>query len=350
MKSYLFLSVFHLCFICGSFFCIIVQPSVPRDDLPPRLPIDKIPLGLDARRPVPKDNPLTDVGVQLGRRLFFDPILSRNGKLACASCHDPAHGFAGRDPLAIGFDGKAGHRHAPSLFNRAYASHLFWDGRENSLEAQALKPIENPLELGNTVAEVIRRLEAHTEYPARFKEAFSDGINAANLARALASFQRTLLVGNSVIDRFRAGETAALNPTQRHGLWLWESKGRCWRCHSGPNFSDDQFHNTGVSWGKEPLDLGRFAVTTKEPDRGKFKTPTLRGVAWTAPYMHDGSLASLEDVVQFYNRGGNANPNLDPLMAPLELTPQEVQSLVAFLQALSEGDGPAGTMRLEPGK
>ena len=142
----------------------------------------------------------------------------------------------------------------------------------------------------------------------------------------------------------RAGEVGALTEAERHGLWLWESKGRCWRCHAGPNFTDEQFHNTGVGWGSEPPDWGRFAVTGKEEDRGKFKTPTLRGVAWTAPYMHDGSIATLEEVVEYYNRGGRANPHLDSTVAPLGLSKQEVQSLVAFLRALSEGEGPAGKL------
>jgi cytochrome c peroxidase len=329
--------------------CLIAlgPPTVPADKLPDKLAIDRIPLGLDANRRVPEDNPLTESGVQLGRMLFFDPVLSRNGKLACASCHDPSHGFAGREPVAVGVDGKKGRRHAPSLLNRAYAQYLFWDGREDSLEAQVLKPIEDPLELGNTIKEVLRRLNEHGQYPARFKAAFSDGITAENLGKALASFQRTLLLGDSRVDRFRAGNTAALSEQERHGMWLWESKGRCWQCHSGPTFTDGQFHNTGVSWGKEPVDFGRWAVTGKEEDRGRFKTPSLRGVASTAPYMHDGSIATLEEVVQFYDRGGGANPNRDVILQPLWLSKQEVKSLVAFLRALSEGEGPAGVFRLE---
>jgi cytochrome c peroxidase len=321
-------------------------PALPRDNLPAILPLDTIPLGLDPGRPVPKENPLTQARVQLGRKLFFDPLLSRNNTLACASCHDPAHGYAGHERVAIGIDGKQGRRHAPSLLNRAYATHLFWDGRADSLEAQSLKPIEDPLEMGNTVAAVVQRLQAHADYPARFKAAFDDGITPENLAKALASFQRTLLLGNTRIDRFRAGKTNVLTDAERHGLWLWESKARCWRCHSGPQFTDGQFHNTGVGWGAEPPDLGRFAVTATPADKGRFKTPSLRGVALTAPYMHDGSIATLREVVEFYNQGGRANPNRDPLLEPLNLTTQELDSLVAFLSALSEGDGPAGTLRL----
>ncbi len=283
-------------------------PDLPRDTLPAKLALDEVPLGLEPR-PVCKDNPLTEQRVMLGRRLFFDPILSADNTVACASCHHPDHGFAG-----IAF---------------------FWDGREATLEGQALRPIEDPAEMGSTVAAALDRLRANPAYKSQFEAAFADGVTALNLSRALASFERVLLRGDSVIDRFRRkGEHTALTVQERQGLWLYESKGRCWRCHSGANFTDEAYHNTGVSWGKNPLDLGRFAVTKKEKDRGRFKTPTLRGVALTGPYMHDGSLTSLEAVIEFYNRGGGANPNLDPVLAPLNLSKDEIRSLAAFLRAL----------------
>jgi cytochrome c peroxidase len=307
----------------------------PKDTLPPALSLKDIPLGLDANRPAPKDNPLTDAKVRLGRRLFFDPILSANGTVSCASCHDPAHGLAGRVRLAIGIKGRENHRNAPSLWNRAYGTAFFWDGRESTLEAQALGPIESSTEMGGTVEGAVERLRAHKEYPKLFEAAFSENVTANNLAKSLASFERVLLSGNSRVDRFRAGQVQSLSDSERHGLWLYESRGGCWRCHSGPNFSDESFHNTGVSWYQPPIDLGRFTVTKKEPDRGRFKTPTLRNVAHTAPYMHDGSLATLEDVVDFYNRGGNKNPCLDESIVPLDLTPQDRKDLVAFLKALS---------------
>jgi cytochrome c peroxidase len=310
-------------------------PPLPKDTLPVRLALDAVPLGLERERTIPPDNPLTEAKVQLGRRLFFDPILSADGTVACASCHRPEHGFASPDPVPAGVRGKRGRRNAPSLLNRAYAKTLFWDGRETALEAQALKPIEDPHEMGARVADVVRRLQNHPDYPALFQAAFPDGVTADNLARAIASFERVLLTGNSKIDRFRAGEVSVLNEVERHGLWLFESRGQCWRCHSGRNFTDEQFHNTGVSWGREPLDLGRSEVTRRDEDRGRFKTPSLRGVALTPPYMHDGSLATLEEVVAFYNRGGGKNPHLDPAMAPLGLSKDEEASLVAFLKALS---------------
>jgi cytochrome c peroxidase len=307
---------------------------IAKDTLPERLPLDKVPLGLGPRA-VPKDSPLTEARVKLGRKLFFDPILSGDNTVACASCHQPAHGFASAGARPRGIRGQQAARRAPTLLNRAFGKSFFWDGRAASLEAQALIPIDNPAEMGSRVADAIKRLRASKDYPALFRAAFGEDVTAANLARAIASFERVLLRGDSRVDRFRSkGEHDALTAQERSGLWLYESKGRCWRCHGGSNFTDEAFHNTGVSWGKKPVDPGRFAVTGKEADRGKFKTPTLRGVVLTAPYMHDGSLKTLEDVVQFYNKGGVANPNLDPLMAPLGLSKEEVRDLVAFLEAL----------------
>jgi cytochrome c peroxidase len=306
---------------------------IPKDTWPARLSLSEVPLGLGERQ-TPEENPLTEARVQLGRRLFFDPILSADQTIACASCHAPDHGFASAG-LPRGIRGKALTRRAPTLLNRAFGTAFFWDGREDSLEKQALRPIADPDEMGSSVPDVLKRLEGAADYKALFQMAFPEGVTAANLGRAIACFERVLLRGGSAVDRFRRnGEHAALTPAERHGLWLYESKGRCWRCHSGPNFSDERYHNTGVSWGKDPPDLGRFAVTRKETDRGKFKTPTLRGVALTAPYMHDASLKTLEEVVEFYNCAGGANPNRDPLLAPLELTRDEISDLVAFLKAL----------------
>ena len=322
--------------LCLALAAPIESPPGPKDYLPPTLSLTAIPLGLDKNRPVPPDNPLTQAKVQLGRRLFFDPILSADGKVSCAGCHQPEHGFASPSRFSQGVRAKMTSRNAPTLFNRAYGTSFFWDGREAGLEAQALRPIENPLEMGNTVAGVVKNLEKHPDYSAQFKAVFADGITPLNLARAISAFERVLLLGNSRVDRFRAGEVQALTSGERHGLWLYESRGRCWRCHSGPNFTDESFHNTGVSWGKAPVDLGRFEVTKAEPDRGKFKTPTLRGLTMTAPYMHDGSIATLEGVVEFYNQGGGKNPNLDPAMSELGLSKEEIEDLVAFLKALTD--------------
>jgi cytochrome c peroxidase len=316
------------------FIATDMPPPIPKDTLPAKLDLEAIPLGLDPRT-VPDDNPLTEARVQLGRKLFFDPILSGDRTVACASCHQPEHGFSGGVARARGIGGKETKRRAPTLLNRAYGSALFWDGRESSLEAQALRPIEDPTEMGAKLVDVVRNLKADREYKEQFDAAFTDGVNSANLGKALASFERILLRGNSGIDQFRRkGDRAALTDEERHGLWLYESKGRCWKCHSGANFTDEQFHNTGVSWGKEPLDLGRFAITKRDADRGKFKTPTLRGVSKTGPYMHDGSFKTLDEVVEFYNRGGGDNPHRDDALKPLELTKEEMLDLVAFLKAL----------------
>jgi cytochrome c peroxidase len=305
-----------------------------KDTLPARLPIDKVPDGLP-QRPLPKDSPLTDARVKLGRKLFFDPILSADNSVACSSCHHPDRGFASAEARPRGVRGQQVSRRAPTLFNRAYGKSFFWDGRVASLEEQALRPIENPNEMGSRIPDAVKRLQASKEYRDLFRAAFDEEVTAANLARAIASFERVLLRGDSRVDRFRRkGDHAALTASERAGLWLYESKAQCWRCHSGFNFTDESFHNTGVGWGNKPEDAGRFAVTKKAADRGKFKTPTLRGLALTAPYMHDGSLKTLQEVVEFYNKGGVANPNLDGLMKPLNLSKQEVRDLVAFLEAL----------------
>ncbi len=311
------------------------DPSpIPKDTLPEKLSLGNVPFGLD-ERPMPKDNPLTAQRVALGRKLFFDPILSGDNTVACASCHQPEHGFS--SPLAhpLGIRRQEVPRRAPSLLNRAFGKSFFWDGRAASLEEQALQPIANPLEMGSSVADALKRLADRQDYRARFAAAFDDGLTAKNLGKAIASFERVLLRGDSRVDQFRKkGMQDALTTDERQGLWLYESKAQCWRCHSGSNFSDEEYHNSGVAWGKSPTDLGRFAVTKVETDRGKFKTPTLRGVGLTGPYMHDGSLKTLEEVVEFYSKGAGANPHLDPAIHPLKLSPDEKRSLVAFLRAL----------------
>ncbi len=267
--------------------------ALPTDNLPSELSLAAIPTGLSGTRPVPEDNQLTVARVQLGRRLFFDGRLSQDGTISCASCHIPEQGFASSAVVAAGVGGSRGTRNSPTILNRAYGRAFFWDGRAATLEQQALQPIENPVEMATQVPAVLERLRADADYREQFTAAYDGGINADNLAKALASFQRVLLSGDSAVDRFQAGDFSALTDQQRQGLWLFESRGRCWKCHRGPNYTDEGFHNTGVSWGvanrQVPTDLGRFDVTAREEDRGRFHTPTLRNVAVTAPYMHDGS-------------------------------------------------------------
>jgi cytochrome c peroxidase len=278
------------------------------------------PLGLDLYRPVPESNPLTKGNVALGRKLFFNKRLSRDGTMACVTCHDPKRAFADANLVAVGVDGRRGTRNAPTLVNRVYGKTFFLDGRAASLEEQALQPILNPLELDLTLPEIEQRT----------------GMKPPDVARALASYVRTILAGESAYDKYVNGDEKALSQEALLGLSVFRGKGRCTTCHAGPTLSDEQFHNTGIAWpGGVLQDEGRFKMTSKEEDRGEFKTPTLREIARTAPYMHDGSLARLEDVIEYYDRGGNTNPGLDATLRPLDLTAEEKRGLIAFLMSLS---------------
>jgi cytochrome c peroxidase len=275
--------------------------------------------------------------ITLGKHLFSETKLSADGSLSCASCHHPEKSFASSDTVAVGINNQKGRRNAPSLLNRVFGSSFSWDGRAKTLEEQSLLPITHPQEMGNTLERVLKVLKEDREYPTRFRLVFgSEEITADRIASALAAFQRTLLLGNSPVDTFMAGDIAKLSVSARQGLWLFESKASCWKCHSGKNYSDERFHNTGVSWRKTPVDLGRYEITKQEADRGRFKTPTLRGVARTGPYMHDGSIKTLEEVVNYYDEGGNANEHLDRAVKPLHLSEQDRADLLAFLKALSE--------------
>ncbi len=271
-----------------------------------------VPLGLDLYMPVPEDNPMTVEKIGLGRRLFNDRRLSRDGSIACASCHDPERAFSDGRAIAVGVFGRKGRRNAPALINRGWGRSFFWDGRVPTLEEQVLKPIEDPNEMDLPVADAAGRV----------------GLPVEDLSRALASYVRSIMSGNSPYDRFVNGERTALSAEQQVGLQIFRGKGNCTACHVGPNFTDETLHNTGVAWRNGQLtDLGA--------GNGTFKTPTLREVARTAPYMHDGSLATLHDVVDFYDRGGNRNPFLDPELRPIGLTAQEKQALQSFLRSLS---------------
>ena len=322
----------------------------PPDSLSAELHWDHRPLGLPEEMAVPPENPPSEAKVRLGRRLFFDARLSADGSLACASCHDPRHGMASPDRVAIGVGGAVGTRNAPSILNRGFAARFFWDGRSPTLEEQALEPIENPLELASSVESSLQRLRSDAQTVELFRQAFAEEdpeaapaevVTATHLAQAIASFERTLNAGNSRVDRFRSAEYAALDARARRGMWLFESRGGCWQCHNGPLLSDDDFHNTGVSFGRPDRDVGRSRISGDEADRFRFKTPSLRGVAQTAPYMHDGSIATLAEVIEFYDRGGAPDdPMLDPKMKPLDLSPEDRQSLVDFLQALSNDSYP----------
>ncbi|MEX2271988.1 MAG: cytochrome c peroxidase [Vicinamibacterales bacterium] len=309
---------------------LIAAPAGPR----------RVLLGLDLYMPVPEDNPLTEASISLGRRLFFDTRLSRDGSIACSTCHVPARAFADGRALSRGVGGRVGRRNAPAILNRGYGAAFFWDGRAASLEEQVLGPIEDPAELGSEVDEVVRRLAADRHYAPAFRDAFAREVSRDDLARALASYVRSIQAGDAPVDRFLAGDANALSTQAQAGLRVFRGKANCTACHLGPTFSDERFHNTGVAWASEDVaegyrDAGRFAVSGAPGDRGAFKTPTLREIARTAPYMHDGSVATLEDVIAFYDRGGRPNPTLDPEIRPLQLSAQEKGFLLAFLRSLS---------------
>ncbi len=279
-----------------------------------------VPLGLDLYRPVPESNLLTPEKIALGRRLFFDKSLSRDRSVACATCHDPKFAFVDGRQVAVGIERRAGPRNVPTLVNRVYGKSFFLDGRAATLEQQAIEPILNPREMDLTLGEIKGRT----------------GLEPAEVSRALASFVRTILSGDSPYDRFTSGDPQALSAPAKLGLNIFRGKGGCSTCHVGPNFTDERFHNTGVAWpGGELRDAGRFTVSGDPEDRGAFKTPTLREISRTAPYMHDGSLATLEDVVEYYDKGGNPNPGLDADLRPLHLTGEERQALVVFLRSLA---------------
>jgi len=322
---------------------------------------------------IPADNPLTREKIELGRKLYFDARLSKNGNQACASCHAPAAGFA--DPrgekTSAGSDGFFGPRNTPTSMNAAFSSVQFWDGRAPTLEAQAVLPFINPIEMGIADHPALERLVAgFPEYPPLFRAAFgSDQVTTARIGQALASFERTLVSVSAPIDKFLAGDQGAISPAAKRGWDLFNGKARCNTCHGHvdafPFFNDDLFHNIGVgtkavdfaglakraqaaatspqSFEKLAFDpnanaLGRFIVTREQKDIGAFKTSGLRNVALTAPYMHDGSQATLADVIEFYNRGGEPNPYLDGGMRPLGLTDAEKADLVELMKTFTSDD------------
>lgn len=299
--------------------------------------------------PAPADNPPTDAKVELGRLLYFDRRLSGDGSLSCSSCHDPRKGYADGRPRAIGFGGKELGRHSPTVLNAAYNGAQFWDGRAATLEEQAAGPIEAPGEMNLPREELARRLGDIPEYRRRFREVFGEEPGLANVAKAIAAFERTLVTPDSRFDAYARGDKQALTEREKRGLLLFIGKAACSECHSGPNLSDSKFYVLGVRQ-RGPLadDVGRYAVTKDERDLRAFKTPTLRNVALTAPYMHDGSLATLEEVVELYDRGGGPAPNRSAKLLPLRLTPREKRDLVAFLKALTGTPPAAAVPRLPP--
>jgi cytochrome c peroxidase len=273
--------------------------------------------------------------VELGRRLFFERKLSSDGSTSCASCHNPDRAFTDGHAVAEGVSGQKGSRNTPTLVNRGAGLSQFWDGRAASLEKQALEPLANPKEQNTSVEAVLFWLRGNVAFRSEFPKVFNREVGAEDLANALASFVRTIRSVDSRFDLYMKGE-GEFSEEEKAGLMIFRGKGGCFLRHAGQNFTDERFHNTGVAWREgRMVDQGRFAVTGKNDDRGAFKSPTLREVAQTAPYMHDGSLATLEEVVEYYDRGGNANPHLDSQIVRLGLSVEEKRSLVAFLKTLS---------------
>lgn len=293
-------------------------------------PAAGLPLGLQAQAAyVPDDNPSTPEKIALGKQFFWDKRWSKSGTVACVDCHRPQNGWSDPRPFSINFAGQPTPRHSPTIVNRLFSDRQLWTGLRASLEEQARHDSNRSDET------IVQRLGAIPEYQAQFRKVFGTELNPDGVAKAIASYVRTIVSGNSPYDRFRAGDRRALSAAAQRGLALFEGKGQCVRCHAGFNFTDEGYRNIGVGMDKEKPDLGRFIVTKNEADRGAFKTPTLRDVARRRPYMHDGSLATLEDVVAFYDRGGVKNPWLASEVRPLDLTAQEQSDLVAFLQALT---------------
>jgi len=317
---------------------------------------------------IPDDNPLTAAKVALGEKLYFDARLSTDNTVSCATCHDPAKGFADGKALAVGIGQKTGSRNSPTVLYAAFNDFQFWDGRASTLEDQAKGPLTNPVEMGMASHEaLVGKLQNISEYRPLFQQAFgSDQITIDNVVRAIASYERTVFSFSSPFDRFNAGDKTAMSASAQRGWDLFNGKGRCNDCHgyvaSSPTFTDNKFHNIGVAMhaanfaelarkaAQSPestsdlahtagySELGRFLVTREPKDIGAFKTPGLRNVALTAPYMHDGSQRTLEEVIKFYDKGGEDNPYLDGGIRPLKLTAQEETDLVEFLKALTSDD------------
>ena len=290
--------------------------------------------------PYPADNAPTAQRVALGERLFFDPRLAKDARMSCATCHVPAHGWADGLPTAHGRNGETLPRATPSIVNAAYSTIFMWDGRSPTLESQALLPMDSPNELAVDWTDVLRYLTGDRVYREAFAAAYpGESIDRRSVGKAIASFERSIVATDTPFDRWLGGETSAMTPQQVRGFRVFTdpAKANCAACHQAPNFTDDGFHNVGlVSYQDEKTDAGRYAVRRVRANHGAFKTPSLRNVSLTAPYFHDGSAATLVDVVAHYEAGGRVKSNLSANMQPFTLTPQEREDLLAFLAALTD--------------
>lgn len=307
-------------------FCLLLIGAVVANDSDPWLrPLNA---------PAPADNLPNEARVALGEMLFFDPRLSRKANMSCASCHNPSLGWSDGLPTATGFDMQTLARATPTIINAAFNPIQMWDGRKGTLEEQALGPIEAGGEMNMPLPEMVTRLKTIHGYAAKFEQAYPGmGISEVTVARAIASYERTVLSTESPFDRWRKGDAQAVSDSAKRGFELFTDKAKCAVCHMGYNFTDNGFHNIGVK--DSAADVGRFAQRPLKSMRGAFKTPTLRDIALTGPYMRNGAYTTLMEVVEHYDRGGDDKTNLDINMTPLSLTATEKADLVAFMESLT---------------
>jgi cytochrome c peroxidase len=345
----------------------------------------QLPLGLAAgvqSISIPEDNPMTRAKIELGRQLYFDRRLSVDGTISCADCHHPDEGYARHTRFGVGVGGQEGGRNSPTSFNRILSKAQFWDGRAATLEEQAVGPIANPIEMANSHDVCVQTLSDIEGYRIQFEQIFGDGVNIDNVGKAIATFERAIVTGPSPYDywepvrRFEEvlgdqlddlealeeedpdlydqymevkelSDQFPISDSAKRGHALFFSdKTSCTACHVGANFTDEKYHNIGVGMDAEEPDLGRYVVTGNEEDKGAFKTPSLRNIESNPPYMHDGSQETLEEVVEFYAKGGHPNPHLSKDIRKLELTDQDKADLVAFMKALTGELPPVETGRL----
>ncbi|MBN1442815.1 MAG: c-type cytochrome [Planctomycetes bacterium] len=305
----------------------------------PAAELIQVPKGLGPV-PVPQDNPITAEKIELGKVLYFDTRLSKDGTVSCATCHDPEKAWAEDTPTSTGIDSQIGPINSPTVINTAYLEKLFWDGRAASLEEQAVGPMANPIEMGHTLEALVASLGEVAGYKPLFKAAFGDEkVTADRLAQAIASFERTVLSGDSPYDRYVVDkDETALSEAQKRGMDLFMNKAGCNTCHTPPLFTNQTFINAGIGMDRDPPDPGRKAVTGNDAHLGQYRVPPLRDVAKTAPYFHDGSVATLREAVDIMAAGGKENPNLHVMMKAVgqsNLTDQDKADLVEFLEALS---------------
>lgn len=302
--------------------------------------------GLLPQVPIPIDNPMTDAKIHLGKQLYFDGRLSSDGTISCASCHRPDKAWADTEPVSEGVAHQKGSRNSPSIINAAYVFPQFWDGRAMFLEKQAVGPVQNPIEMDLTEDEIVYRLNNIPDYVQSFKDVYGSAPNLDMVAKSIAAFERTIVSTDTPYDRYIAGDKSAMSKDAVNGMVIFNGKGHCSVCHSGPAFSDSRYHNLGAGYSDGKFkDKGRYEVTKKPKDMGAFLTQKLRNIEFTPPYLHDGSEKTLESVIDFYNRGGTRNPYLDPAMVPLRLTDKERNQLLSFLKALS---GPYPVVQAPP--